>query len=256
MSGLEWSSNDLWDPARLNKKTRFVGTGEQATTFITDPVVGQCVFSTETDATFQIDKTHFRNSADSAWVSNKLTNAEYTTSPDDTNVINYTTGSPDSNNRKYQFLTLPSTYDIYLITHLEVVFYEVFIDGTGTFSAMWGVDLVDANPPTKTYAPLVALAQGPVTHTDITPTDQYITFKRKCMSKPLKAGDILGIWINTTRTAGGDSWKIKAANDLGTKYYRTETYTTTPPTALDATWSTESQRTNAIKVYAQGYKSS
>src|SRR3990167_9514609 len=151
--GTEWETSDNFEPSRLNQKTRFVGKAIQATNLITDPQVGQCVFPTSTDGTFTSNKTHFRNSADTAWIDNEFSNTEYT------NTVDTTTLKPVDETlddvRSYSFLTLPSTYRFYLITHLEIEVASAF-DSTGQY--VWGVDLVDSETPTSTHTPLVCVA--------------------------------------------------------------------------------------------------
>jgi len=249
-----FDSNDIFDNIRMNQKSRFVGTGEQATTFITSPQVGQIVFTTESDGTFTVDKTSIRNAANSAWINNVNSNGDYDNDLEGgtTTAVSWKTsgGNEVINMRTYTMLTFPTTYDFYIITHMELWIRDVSDTSTG-FQTQWGADRMNANPPTNDHTELVALAQC----SDITSaliTNTYTNFKRKCASKIIRNGDHIGFWANATITTG----EAQAyGRYTGTRYYRDETFTTTPPTAFGATFNTfaSGEGIPRIKIYCKGF---
>ena len=242
--GTEFETADNFDPIRLNQKTRFVGKAIQATNLITDPQVGQCVFPTSTDGTFTSNKTHFRNSADTAWIDNEFSVTDYSNTHDVT-TLNSVDESLDDR-RSYSFLTLPSTYRFYIITDLEI---DVASATGASGSYVFGADLVDSETPTSTHTPLICIAPSYSIGAGIPRT----TIKRKVSSKPLPAGAVLGLWINADFTGSSNFIQFGASTALSTVYNRVETINSSPPTAFNAVWNTSSAFKPGIKVYAKGY---
>ena len=250
--GAYWATNDMWDPIKMNKKSRFVGTGAQATALITSPQRGQCVFVTATDATFtKADKHYFRNSANTSYVDNVWTNTEYTnTVPAYT--TNLSTLPADGNNsiRHYTMLTLPTTYRFYKATHLEIIAY---CDSTSGQEFWMGADLLDSETPTATFTQLVVWSAYTNNNS---PFNTINTIKVRAGSDILKAGDILGLWINTKGAASGPS-RIYGTN--ATRYNRTETFVEVSVTpfainkTFDVAWSTTASFLPGIKLYATGW---
>ena len=245
--GTEWETSDNFEPSRLNQKTRFVGKAIQSTNLITDPQVGQCVFPTSTDGTFTSNKTHFRNSANTAWVDNEFSNTEYTNIVE-ASVVNLQPGIV--NTRRYKFITLPTTYNFYLITHLEILVQT----RNGTFGkVVWGADLIDSDPPVSIHTPLISISPSISPGTDYGPT----VSKFRVSSKPVKSGSVIGVWYNKDVAGGaaGD-FRIGSATTTATEYNRNENVNTSeiPGTAFSLAWSTQTGvYLNDIKVYAKGY---
>lgn len=239
MSGLEWTTNDLWDPARLNKKTRFVGTGEQATSFITSPQIGQMIFSTESDSAYHHDKLAVYGSS-SAWISPKLDEVAYS----DTATADATLATSSTERRTYRFITLPTSEKFYIITKFSVNVGVVAGDKVTV-----GADLVDANPPVETNKMLVALGNEITT----TAVNEWLD-TTNVTSRPIRGGSILGIWGITDNTHGAPISLIKRISGTTTNYVEPITvYTSSPGFARTSVLSSTGSGTPAINVYYKGY---
>lgn len=227
--GTEWETGDNFEPIRLNKKTIFVGTGEQATNLITSPQIGQEVFCTENDATFTHDKISVYSTS-SAWVTPNLDEiAEAETGVQ-------STGASGSGTRKYyQFFTIPTTYKFYVITGLE------YRAGATPGNVLMGVDIVNANPPTLAHSMLVALARQ---HTGSALNTLYRV--NEISSKIIRGGTILGYWCQGA--AGG----AMQGNNLAGGYYKNDSYDATPEYA-NATAFTSGVEPPSMKVYYRGF---
>ena len=240
--GTEWDSNDVFDQTRMNQKTRFVGNATQATNLITSTQAGQIVFPTDTDATFtKADKTFVRNSANSAWLSNVHTKATYTDGAGTGS--NYTITTYGAGIRHYsRFLTLPSTYDFYIITSFT---FRAASGATGG-SFMIGCELVDADPPTKTSLPLVAWS----TLLTLGAGAGETSYTRKASSKVLRAGDIIGIFVMVS--SGVAALTISG---LGTSNNSTRNtgYSSTPALTTDVAWVDLGSIDPDIKITAEGF---
>ena len=219
--GTEWETNDIFDPTRLNQKTRFIGSSTQISTLILSPNVGQCVFSTSTSGSFQTNKKYWRNSANDAWLDMEIEDTAYGPSQSDASIP-----ITVQDTRHYALLTLPSTYKFYIITSMT----GVFATGPSTSGLFhMGVDIFNADPPTFNHSPLCSISQT-VSISAGTNTDSY---NRKCSSKVLPSGTVLGIWINMVKSGPNDI--TFGSESIGTaRYTRTETFTETPPTAINS----------------------
>jgi len=235
MSGLEWATNDLFDPTRLNKKTRFVGTGEQANTFITSPQVGQQVWPLEDySTTFKHDKIHIRNVANDTWL-----NA--TVDEQAEGSIGTSSGAQQrslSGDRKYcrdTSYVLPTTEKFYIISAIEAKWgqpgSEVMMAGVdiGTFSTNTMRTLLVALTPAKAYS------------TGVT--------KMKCMSRVLRGGTTLYPWAS-----GTGSSNINAEANAGSTYHEsTGAHTETPDYAHTDLAMANTGNVGVLKIYYYGY---
>lgn len=73
MSGLEYGSADVLTPARLNQKTRFIGTGAQIAAIGTT-YPGMAAFCTSTGSGFTVNTEYVRNNANDGWLDFSLGN--------------------------------------------------------------------------------------------------------------------------------------------------------------------------------------
>jgi len=205
--GTEWETNDNFDWIRLNKKTNFVGTGQQATNLITSPQIGQAVYSTESDATFIKDKFAFYDSSET-WVCPHTAESSEQNSGDTSSAV----AASGTNARTYVFFTLPTTEKFYIITG-----YTSKSRGTSGVITI-GTDIVNANPPTLDSTPLVAVSRE---YTTSGVSDEEFTI-REIASKPIRGGTVLGTWIATpTAGVGG----LQTGSD---GYWKSITYTANP----------------------------
>lgn len=230
--GTEFDSNDMFDPIRLNQKTRFIGTGEQASNLITSPQTGQMAFITEDYSGFKHDKLHVRDSTNASWVYANVDEQS------EENVGDQSTGANGSLTKKYyNFTTLPTTYKFYIITGLE------YRAGSTPANVMMGVDIVNANPPTNNHSVLVALARQ---HTGVVLNTLYRV--NEVSSRLIRGGTILGYWCQGSAAAA-----IQGNNVLD-GYYKDDTYSTTPAYANITAFQTSGLiEFPSLKMYYRGY---
>ena len=241
--GTEWETNDLFSPIRMNQKGRFVGTGTQTNSLISSPQIGQCVYATDTYGSFtQSNKTYFLDHLQTSWVNNTWGSTEWTDSGGSSPNLNVNASNDDR--RYYRFVTVPSTYKFYIITHLEIQHSSGGPAANITFQL--GADLVNSATPT-TNSQLISISPWvSFAHPDATTT------KLNVSSKTVKAGDILGLWVNGT-FSGSNNWTFYAASGTSTIYYKSATCLTVSGTVSTDTWSTETNYIPSIKVYAKGF---
>ena len=232
----EWATADTFDRTKLNRKTRFVGTGEQATAFITSPQIGQQVYSTESDATFTIDKLSTYNSS-SAWVCPDIDAVD-----GDTGADNGGLGGNAVNVRYYKFFTLPTTEKFYVITQID------WFEDSASGNVFGGVDVVNVNPPTINSSLLAAVmpqyaAAGGAGAEINSPVYQ---------SRILRGGTVCGAWLNSST---GSTFRRKTSGE-GTNQSKNETYTSTPKLANTTTWNTSGSSLSyevRMTVHYRGY---
>ena len=199
MSGLEWSSSDLFAPSRLNTKTRFVGTGLQASTFITSPVAGQMVISTATEGvtappaenySFLKGKLTTRNAANSAW------KIRHTTKSSTTTVVHAnSTNVAEDRYGYYTYLTMPTSEDFYLFTEITTRFGSDVGSPAGTVTYQFGVDLMHSTNPTIAGVTLLGITpQNTITVESWDSGGAYVTVAEKILTDPIPGGSIVGIW--------------------------------------------------------------
>lgn len=174
--GLEFSTGDLFDPAKLNKKTRFVGSGTQATNLITTPQTGQMVFCTSSDSTFTKDKISVY---DGSWITPKYTESSQQSLG--------TAGNENASiaSKVYNFVTLPTTEKFYIITG-----FQVKRDSTAG-NVICGADIVDAIPPVSANTTQVATSNV----RNLTSAGGTLEDFTVVASKAIPGGTNLGIWI-------------------------------------------------------------
>jgi hypothetical protein len=237
--GTEWETNDIFDPTRMNQKTLFVGSSTQISTFVTSPNVGQCVFSLNTSGSYQANKKYYRNSANDAWLANEIDDTSYSSTQSDNSI-----GITVENVRHYALLTLPSTYKFYIITSISGSF------STGAFTTAlchMGIDLFNADPPTSSHYPLIGISQS----ISVSAGAAKSTYNRKCSSKIIPAGTVIGIWLNMVRTGPNSIHFYSEA--IGTpRYTITEVFTETPGTAISSAITTTTGTPFYI-LYATGF---
>jgi len=232
--GTEWETADTFDTARLNKKTRFVGTGEQATTFITSPQIGQTVYSTESDSTFIKDKLAFYDSS-SAWVCPHITETSEQTLGDTSG----TGGGLTSGRKNYRIVTLPTTEKFYIITDIS------FREGNTSGNVLLGADLLESTTPSVSSAPLVAVAR---IYNSSGTTDLVVKVPNVA-SKIIRGGSILGIFV--VQATGGQALGVVGDTNL---YYRTESIDTTPQFIDSNAISNDAGAIRpALKIHFRGY---
>ena len=233
--GTEFETADIFDNIRLNQKTRFVGTGLQATTFLSSPQIGQTVYCTETDATFTKEKLGIRNSANDTWLINTLAETSRTLGAVGTGGENWN----EQNTRHYEFHTLPTSEKYYIITSMAVAMDTDFA------KIVMGVDLVNATTPTIDHTVLVALSQWK----QVDSLNGTVTLS--CASKVIKGGTIIGAWCNYVDTAGGSVSAIRATT-AATSYRKAETWTASPTTGESTAFSTTT-KTGMILINYYGF---
>ena len=149
-------------------------------------------------------------------------------------------GTSGGNTRFYRFITLPTTYKFYIITAIELG------DGGGpnAGSAIAGVDVVNADPPTNNSSVLVALA----TLFSLSAGSGPSIKNTNVISKPIRGGSILGAWVNTS----ADN-TVTLTSTLGT-YFKIMAYDTSPEFANNTTFIYNALTgVPAIKIYYRGY---
>ena len=229
----EWATADTFDATKLNQKTRFVGSGLQATTFLTSPQVGQMVFCTSSDATFKADRLSTYTSA-SAWSTPKLveqTEETAGTTPvaGNLNTVNY---------RNYMIFTLPTTYKLYAITGVD------FRSGSVTpANIQIGVDIVDSTAPSLNSSMLCALF---ILYATSSATTNYNIPVTGVVSNLIRGGTICGAWVSAS--ASNAVTLVTGA----TGYRKLIAYA--PPNYADSnTWESNTAYTAALKIYYRGY---
>jgi len=243
--GTEWETGDTFDQTRLNKKTRFVGTDTQASNLILSPQVGQQVYCTESGSTFQIDKLSTYNSS-SAWITpNVDVSSEQTLGYTDTAAGNFTPLT--ENYRTYRIETMPTDEKFYIITGISTHTSGGSFDTDGVM----GVDLLDSLTPTTNSALLVALTRKFTVVNGQEDVSEFNTI----MSKPIRGGSVIGIWINVTDPGANQFLPRQTTGSSHTLYQKAETFTSTPKMANSTAWTTTSSSTEHLKIKAhfRGY---
>jgi hypothetical protein len=177
--GLEYTldTNDISN--KSNRKMVLQGTGTQLTNLpVTYP--GQIIFCTKTGGSFLIDNYYKRTADNTSWTVGQQTES-----------LEFETPLLVPNNqsfhsvRTYNYITMPNTFDWYLITG--------FSWGNGTLVGdliSTGADIVNANPPSGT-TPTQLVALGQIVTATGTSTIQRTP---AVWSRPIKAGTHIGIW--------------------------------------------------------------
>lgn len=193
-----FDSNDIFDPIRMNQKTRFVGSGLQASTFITSPQVGQMCFSTANEGltfppaqnySFLKEKITTRNSAGTTWkVPHINTSTEYT------DLDTYTSLAIDENVRYYRFVTLPTSEKFYIIHSItDVKFGADVSDTPGTVTYQFGIDLVESTSPTINSSLLVGIS--PQSSVSVPAWGGgNVTVSQNIITDPIRGGSVIGVW--------------------------------------------------------------
>jgi len=232
-AGLEWDSNDQPEKARLNQKTRFVGTTAQISGLSTT-YAGQEAFDTD------LDTLYVRNAANSAWnevhgITDNITEtSESSTTPitDDGGIFAV------AGKRYYQIITLPTTEPLYYITGIE------WKNGTavaGNVTA--GVDVVDSTTPTNAGSPLLCLAQE-VAQAG-TSAVQRVSINS---SNLIRGGTVIGVWVSFSSASA----TIREDNGSANAYEKATSYDATPPASDTTAWTSGVDQVY-IKLYYRGY---
>jgi len=196
---------------------------------------GQIIYPTTTGGIFTIDEYRLRNSANTSWW--KLENTEESQVSSKAIAGTTTIGGGVT---PYYNITLPTTYNFYLITGIE------WKNGaTVAGDVTCGVDLLDANPPVTDQTQLlgvVTVAQSGA---------NSIQRTNLIVSEPIRGGSNIGVWFN--RSNGTATFSFLAAPDINNNW-RAISYTTSPATSSSNAF----QDTNDyyIKVYYRGYLTS
>ena len=230
---LEFVTADTNFPDKLNRKSLVVGNSTQLTNLKTT-YPGQLVYSTSTGGVFTSGQTYKRNSANTTWVlqayhvSEEL-NSTPVTDDNQSSIIN---------NRYYAYHTLPTDYKFYIITGIE------WKNGSSVAgNIMTGVDAVDADTPTLNSTPLLALGQE-ATQTGTSAVQRVSIIS----SKLIKAGTIVGIWINGSGAGLFRYQTISSANRIK----NIAGYDATPSFSDNSGWSASTVGIY-LKLYYIGY---
>lgn len=198
-----------------------MGTGAQINALSTT-YPGQRAYCTSTGSGFTVDVLYVRNAANDTWVTIKA----ITDTLSESNTTTTTPISDDTNHdivagtRYYQFITLPTTDPLYIITNIT------WKNGTAVAGTIIsGVDIINADPPTIASTPLAALGQE-VTQSG-TDTTQSCT---NVASNPIRGGTIIGVWVSGS-SASGDLRKVTGSS----QNQRKATAYTSSPSASDST---------------------
>jgi len=233
---LQFATDDSDFTAKMNRKTVFVGTGTQINSII-NPYSGQYALCTVTGSGFTADRIYIRNNANTSWVLKRELgggieeSSEVGTTPTSTN-----SGSFLTNRRKYDFFTLPTTEDFYLITGIE---WKILINNGGFTVA--GVDIVNANPPTLNGAVLAAVSPAIAPSGTTQRTSQIA-------SDFIMGGTICGVWISSSGTTQYDALIAGAGKQ------KSVGYTASPPTHDSTAFATDTDNLKySIKAYYRGY---
>ena len=240
---LVFATDDTDYTAKLNRKTRFVGTGAQIDA-LTNTYAGQIAYCTSSNVNFNADSYYIRNAANSAWVEHHspIESIELSSSP--LGWSNTGGTALGTAKRWYNLFTMPSTDRFYLITGIEWR-----NGGTLGTSVLCGVDLISDTPapdatPTKASSVLMGI-------TPLTAQSGADALQRSSLitCNPIRAGSSVGIWISTNNSTGNFRYL-----DTGyTGINKSVAYTATPPTADSTAWGTDANFIVYLKAYYVGY---
>ena len=228
--GTEFDTADEFNHTRLNQKTKFVGTGEQATNLITSPQIGQQVLTTDSSGVFTANKISIRNTADSAWNNSLITETSAQTLGGlGTDFVDFDFNGDDT--RWYDFVTLPTTYKYYILSTLSIVVGT----NNSTMEVQMGVDLVNANPPTNDNTTLVGLCRK-YDVADLVGGAPTITLP--IAGRIMRGGAVLGLWVNRKESGAGDAL-LYGDTPSGTIYSKAETFTSSPAMANNTAFTSQ-----------------
>ena len=178
---------------RLQQKLFLIDTAANLNA-LTTTYPGQRIFATSTAAPLSADTAYERDAANTTWntlASRLATVISETTEQSTTPITDDTNFTPTATRRYYAYFTLPSSASdptYYFITKIE------WKNGSAVAgNILSGVNIVDANPPTVKYSPLVCVGQE-VAQSG-TNTTQFTTI---ISSLPIKAGSVVGVWIQAS----------------------------------------------------------
>ena len=238
-AGLQWDATDNPEAARLNQKTNFIGTGAQIAALGTT-YAGQSAFCTSTGSGFTVDNKYIRNSANSAWILEKLITDTISESTEGNTTPVTDTGelNPTAGNRYYAFFTLPTTDPLYQITGIE------WKNGTAVAgNVIAGIDLVDADPPTNNHTPLVTLV------TEVAQTGTSAVQRNSDVAtNTIRGGTILGAWISFSSASA----TYRYATGSSQNQQKATAYDNTPLSAEATAWTASTNRAY-IKVYYRSF---
>lgn len=216
-----------------------MGTGAQINGLSTT-YAGQFAYCTSTGSGFTIDTMYVRNAANNTWLNYKdIQNAiAVTTESNTTPVTDGADFTVTAGNRYYAFFTLPSTEPIYEITGIE------WKNGaTVSGNVICGIDLVNADPPTISHTPLVAVGIQ-VAQSGASAVQRNSSIS----SNIIKSGSILGAWVACSSATA----TLREQTGLGSQnQYKATAYVNTPSAAEATAFSTATAR-KYLKVYYKG----
>jgi len=239
-AGLEFDANDSPEKARLNQKTTFVGTGAQISGLSTT-YPGQFAFCTSTGSGYTADVLYVRNAANSAWVSQVLTDTiSETTETTTTPITDDTNHDAVAGTRYYQFITLPTTDPLYIITNIS---WKNGTNQAGTIIS--GVDLIDADPPTVASTPLLALGlEVTQSGADQNQSCGYVS------SNMIRGGSVIGVWVACS-SASADLRKVTGTSQNQRK--AVAAYTSSPSASDSTAWTATTDKYNITCTYRSYY---
>ena len=209
-----WAGDENSDNLKHNKKLRFIGNATQIGSIPTT-AEGQMAFSTVGSVTFPINKIVSRLAGNTGW-SGVLTEA----AEDSFDMpVPATDGQPGTIFKYFRPFTLPSTEEFYLITKIE---WKNGATISGNITT--GVSLLNANPPTLDGTPLIAVGQT-VAQSGANSLQSTTVIR----GKPIRSGSHIAATLHCS-SATAD---IKT-DTAGEQYYKTISYTASPPTADNA----------------------
>ncbi len=232
---LEYTQADNFTVEKANRKMIVVGNGTQLTN-LTNTYPGQIIFCTVAGGAFAADTYYKRNAADSAW-STGIKIDEATESAELTNTPVTDNSQSGQNNRFYNFITMPSTTEFYVVTKME------WKNGdTASGTVVMGIDLVNANPPTINGSVLLGHT-GPIAQSGADSVQSTTNFQ----CKPIRAGSVIGLWVSVT---GGGNRRIKSSTG---ELEKGTTYSATPPSQDTSAFTNTFNASVYAKIYYRGY---
>jgi hypothetical protein len=239
-AGLEWDAEDQPEAARLNQKTRFIGTGAQINGLSTT-YPGQEAFCTSTGSGFTVDTTYVRNAANDTWdEKDSLTRA--LTASSEANTTPVTDGADftaTAGTRYYAFFTLPTTETLYIITGIE---WKNGATVSGNVTA--GIDVVNADPPTIPATPLLVIAQ------EVAQSGTSAVQRVSAVSSTLiRGGTICGAWVSCS---SGTATLREQTGLSSQNQSKATSYSATPASSDTTAWTATTAR-KYLKVYYRGF---
>lgn len=203
---------------------------------------GQIVFCTSTGSGYTADNIYVRNAANSAWslvkaITDVLVETSTTTT---TPITDDTNHDAVAGTRYYQFITLPTTDPLYIITNIT---WKNGTNQAGTIIS--GVDVIDADPPTLASTPLAALGQE-VTQTGANTTQSCTNVA----SNLIRGGSIIGVWIACS-SATADLRRVTGSSQNQRK--AVAAYTSSPSASDSTAWTSTTDKYYITCTYRSYY---